>query len=41
MLFEPSTNAIAGPKNQFPFAVVFTTLKLAPLAVSVTLIVNV
>ena len=41
ILFGPSVIGIAGPKNQFPFAVVFATLKLAPLAVSVTFIVKV
>ena len=30
MLFEPSVSAVAGPKYQFPFAVVLATLKSAP-----------
>ena len=41
MVFIPIVIDIAGPKNQFPLATVFATLKLAPLAVSVTLMVNV
>ena len=41
MVFDPSVIAIAGPKNQFPLAVVLATLKLAPFAVSVTFIVKV
>ena len=41
ILFNPSVIGIAGPKNQFPFAVVLATLKLAPFAVSVTFIVKV
>ena len=41
ILFDPIFNATGGPKNQFPLAVVFATLTLPPLAVSVTLIVNV
>ena len=40
-LFAPSDNCTGFPKNQFPFAVVFATLTLAPFAVSVTFIVNV
>ena len=30
MLFEPSVSVVAGPKYQFPFAVVLATLKSAP-----------
>ena len=41
IVFVPRVIAIAGPKNQFPLAVVLATLKLAPLAVSVTFIVKV
>ena len=41
MVFDPSVIAIAGPKYQFPLAVVLATLKLAPFAVSVTFIVKV
>ena len=42
ILFVPSVSAVAGPKNQFPFAVVLATLKSAPPAGKlVTLIVNV
>ena len=42
MLFEPSVSAVAGPKYQFPLAVVLATLKSAPAdGKVVTLIVNV
>ena len=42
ILLEPSVSAVAGPKNQFPLAVVLATLKSAPAdGKVVTLIVNV
>ena len=42
ILLDPSVSAVAGPKNQFPLAVVLATLKSAPPdGKVVTLIVNV